>query len=262
MNTKIFQFVKSSIAIAILTLSLFAVSTVKAQAPAAKNVVLVHGAFADGSGWRGVYDNLTKKGYNVVIAQIPLTSLQDDVAATKRVLDRLDGPTVLVGHSWGGTVITEAGNDPKVVSLVYVAAFVPDAGESAGQWATSLPAAPENGIIAPEKDGFFFYNKAKFHAGFAADLSKEESDFMEASQVPIAAASFGALVTKAAWKTRPSFAILTTQDKSILPAIQTKMYKRANSTVTELKSSHVGFISHPAVVADVIVAASKVTVKK
>jgi len=262
MNIKNFKSVKSIIAIAILTLSLFAATTAKAQSPTVKNVVLVHGAFADGSGWRGVYDILTKKGYNVAIVQIPLTSLKDDVAATQRVLDRLDGPTVLVGHSWGGAVITEAGNDPKVVSLVYVAAFVPDAGESAGQWATSVPPAPENGIIAPEKDGFFFYNKAKFHAGFAADLSKEESDFMEASQVPIAASSFGAQITKAAWKTRPSFAVLTTQDKSILPEIQTKMYKRANSTVTELKSSHVGFISHPAAVADVIIAASKVSVKK
>jgi pimeloyl-ACP methyl ester carboxylesterase len=222
-----------------------------------KNIVLVHGAFADGSGWEGVYHILTRKGYNVSIVQNPLSSLEDDVAATNRILDKQDGPTVLVGHSWGGTVITEAGNSPKVVSLVYVAAFAPDEGESTLTLVTSAPPAPENGILQPDAAGFSYYDKAKFHAGFCADLSKEKADFMFASQGPLAGKGFVAVIKQAAWKTKPSWAIVATADKSIDPNIERRMYKRANATVTELNGSHVIFISKPKEVADVIEAAAK-----
>src|SRR5262249_29261814 len=156
----------------------------------AKNIVIVHGAFADGSGFKEVYRILSAQGYNVTIVQNPLTSLKDDVDATIRTLDKQDGPTVLVGHSWGGTVITEAGMHPNVVALVYIAAFEPDKGENTAQWASSLPAAPENGILPPDDKGVVYFDKAKFHDGFAADLPKEETDFMYASQIPIFAASF------------------------------------------------------------------------
>ena len=222
-----------------------------------KNIVLVHGAYADGSGWEAVYHILTRKGYHVTIVQNPLTSLQDDVAAVNRILDKQDGPTVLVGHSWGGTVITEAGNSPKVVSLVYVAAFQPDAGESTLTMVTSAPVAPENGILQPDSAGFSYYDKAKFHAGFCADLSKEKADFMFASQGPLAGKAFVDVITQAAWKTKPSWGIVATADKSINPEVERRMYKRSNATVTELNGSHVIFISKPKEVADVIEAAAK-----
>lgn len=253
-----FKGIKSLIVCMIFAGSLLAGQSVIAQNTPVKNVVLVHGAFADGSGWKNVYTILTQKGYNVSIVQIPLTSLKDDVAATKVVLDRIEGPVVLVGHSWGGAVISEAGIDPKVKSLVYVAAFVPEVGESVGQLATSLPAAPENGVTAPDKNGYVFYDKTKFHSGFAGDISQVESDFMADSQVPIVAASFGATLEHAAWKSKPSFGVLSTQDKSLLPEIQRKMYKRANSIITEVKASHVVFISQPEEVSAVIVKASLV----
>jgi pimeloyl-ACP methyl ester carboxylesterase len=223
----------------------------------AKNIVLVHGAYADGSGWEAVYNILSHKGYNVTIVQNPLTSLEDDVAAVNRILDKQDGPTVLVGHSWGGTVITEAGNSPKVVSLVYVAAFQPDAGESTLTLVTSAPTAPENGIRQPDAAGFSYYDKAKFHAGFCADLPKEKADFMFASQGPLAGKAFVATISQPAWKTKPSWAIVATADKSINPEIERRMYKRSNSIVTELNGSHVIFISKPKEVAGVIEAAAK-----
>ncbi|HEY0611114.1 MAG TPA: alpha/beta hydrolase [Chitinophaga sp.] len=223
----------------------------------AKNIVFVHGAFADGSGYEKIYRILSKKGYHVSIVQNPLTSLEDDVDATKHILDKQDGPTILVGHSWGGTVITEAGVHPKVVGLVYIAAFQPDAGENTVQWATSLPAAPENGILSPDENGLVFFDKAKFHAGFAADLSKEEADFMYASQGPIAVKCFTAAVKEAAWKTKPSYGIVATNDKAINPDIERNMYKRAGAKITEIKGSHVVFISQPAAVADVIIAAAE-----
>lgn len=240
----------------VLLLSLFSVSSF-AQKKTAKNIVLVHGAFVDGSGWKKVYDILAKKGYNVTIVQYPLTSLADDVAATKRILDRQDGPTVLVGHSWGGTIITEAGTHPNVASLVYVAAFQPDKGENTLQWATSLPGAPEAGILPPDEKGFVYYDITKFHAGFAADLSKSESDFMAASQAPIFGASFTTPVAEAAWKTKPAYAIVSTEDKAIVADIQRNMYKRAGDKITEVKGSHAVFISHPEEVAKVIMAAAE-----
>ncbi|MDN3551526.1 alpha/beta hydrolase [Mucilaginibacter aquaedulcis] len=228
-----------------------------AQNKPVKNIVLVHGAFADGSGWRGVYDILVKKGYNVSIVQIPLTSLKDDIDATNRILDRQDGPVILVGHSWGGVVITEAGMHPKVAGLVYVAAYQPDKGENTLKWAASQPVKPEYGILPPDDKGFVYYDKAKFHDGFAGDLSKAETDFMFASQEPILAESFATPVADAAWKTKPAYGIVATEDKSINPDIERNMYKRSNTHTTEIKGSHVVFISHPDAVAKIIVAASE-----
>lgn len=231
-------------------------STANAQTKPVKNIVIVHGAFADGSGWQGVYNILVKKGYQVSIVQNPLTSLKDDVDATNRIIDKQDGPVILVGHSWGGTVITEAGTNPKVVALVYVAAFQPDKGENTVQWASSLPAAPENGIGEPDPSGYLFYDKAKFHAGFCADVSDNQAAFMYASQQPIVASSFGTIVTNAAWNNKPAYGIVATEDKSINPDIERNMYKRSHTKVTEIKGSHTLFITHPDRVADVIVAAS------
>lgn len=222
-----------------------------------KNIVIVHGAFADGSGWEGVFKILNSKGYHVTIVQNPLTSLEDDVAATNRVLDSQDGPVILVGHSWGGSVITQAGVHAKVVSLVYVAAFAPANGETTLDLIKTAPPAPENGILPPDAKGFIWYDKAKFHAGFAADLSKEKSDFMYAAQAPVTVKSFITPLTEAAWKSKSSYAIVATEDKSINPDIERYMYKRAGSKVTELKGCHVIFMSKAKEVADVIEAAAK-----
>lgn len=231
---------------------LFFTNKSMAQTPAIKNIVIVHGAFADGSGWRGVYDILSKKGYHVTVVQNPLTGLKDDVEATNRILDKQDGPTVLVGHSWGGVVITEAGIHPKVAALVYVAAYQPDKGENTLKWATSLPAAPEAGILPPDDKGFVYYSKEKFHQGFAADLSKAETDFLFASQQPIYGESFSTPVANAAWRTKPSYGIVATEDKSIVPDTERNMYKRSNTKITEVKGSHVIFASQPGAVAEVI----------
>jgi len=220
-----------------------------------KNVVLVHGAFADGSGWKGIYEVLSSKGYNVTIVQNPLSSLEDDVAATNLALDNLDGPAVLVGHSWGGAVISQAGTHNKVVALVYVAAFQPDIGESALTWFTSMPPVPENGVLPPDEKGFVYYSKEKYHDGFCADLSEKESDFMYASQGAFAGKSFATPLTEAAWKSKPSFAILATEDKSIRPEIQEKMYNRSNTKFTRVKGSHAVYISQPEAVAKVIMEA-------
>jgi len=228
----------------------------KTVAPKIKNVVLVHGAFADGSGYRALYEVLTKKGYNVTIVQNPLSSLEDDVAATNLALDKQDGPTVLVGHSWGGTVITEAGNHPKVAALVYIAALQPDNGENTVQWLQTAPPAPENGVLPVDEKGIVYYDKAKYHAGFAADISKEQAEFMYASQGAFHAKGFLTPVTKAAWRDKPSYGIVATEDKSINPDIERAMYKRSNTKITEIKGSHVVFMSQPVKVANVIIEAS------
>lgn len=250
---------KNTLMTAALILSAFLGSTpnANAQTPAVKNVVLVHGAFADGSGWKGVYKILTKKGYNVTIVQNSLLSLKDDVDATNRIIDRQDGPVVLVGHSWGGTVITEAGLNPKVAALVYVAALQPDKGETSLDWIKTLPPAPENGISPADEKGFVYFSKEKFHAGFAGDLSKEEADFMYASQGPIFGGGFVTPVSDAAWRTKPSYGIVATEDKSINPDIERNMYKRSGTKIFEIKASHVVFISQPDAVANVIIEAAK-----
>ena len=227
-----------------------------AEAQSIKNIVLVHGAFADGSGWRALYDILTKKGFHVTVVQNPLSSLEDDVAATKLALDKQDGPTVLVGHSWGGVVITQAGDHPKVAALVYVAAFQPDEGESALTWFQKAQPAPENGVLPPDDKGIVYYDKNKFHGGFCADIPKAEADFMWASQGAFAAKAFGTPVTHAAWRDKPTYAIVATEDKSINPDIERSMYKRSNSKVTEIKGSHVVFMSQPEAVAKVVIAAA------
>ncbi|MGA9648947.1 alpha/beta hydrolase [Pedobacter sp.] len=246
-----------SLILLILGMATFNFTALAQQPAVAKNVVLVHGAFADGSGWKGVYGQLVKKGYNVTIVQEPLTSLEADVEATLRILDKQDGPTVLVGHSWGGVIISQAGMHKNVSALVYVAAHQPDKGENTLQWATYLPAAPENGILAPDEKGFVYYDKAKFHAGFAADVSKSDAEFLYASQKPIYGPSFQTKLTDAAWRTKPSYGIVATEDKSINPDIERALYKRSNTKITEIKGSHVLFISHPDAVAKVIIEAAE-----
>ena len=221
-----------------------------------KNVVLVHGAFADGSGYKALYMALTKKGYRVTVVQNPLTSLEDDVAATKVVLDKQDGPTILAGHSWGGAVITEAGNHPNVVALVYIAAFQPDNGETALQWLQTAPPAPENGVLPPDEKGIVYYDEERYHPGFCADISKEEAEFMFASQGAFYAKGFVTPITNAAWRDKPAYGLVATEDKSIAPEIQRNMYKRSNTKVTEIKGSHVIFMSQPDAVADVIIEAA------
>jgi pimeloyl-ACP methyl ester carboxylesterase len=222
-----------------------------------KNVVLVHGAFADGSGWKGIYDVLTKKGYNVTIVQNPLSSLEDDVTATNLALDGQDGPVVLVGHSWGGAVITQAGVHSKVAALVYVAAFQPDKGESAFTWFSSMPPLPDNGVLPPDEKGYVYYSKEKYHAGFAADLPQKLTEFMYASQGTFAAKCFITPLTEIAWRVKPSFGIVATEDKSIRPDIERKMYERSNTKFTEIKGSHAVYISQPESVAKVIIEAAE-----
>ena len=233
--------------------SFAALSTVVAAAPASgpvHNIVLVHGAFADGSGWKPVADILKQDGYTVSIVQEPETSIADDVAATNRVIDRQSGPVVLVGHSYGGAVITEAGVNPCVASLVYVAAFAPDEGEKLGALAGSIPPAANS--IAPTADGYLLIDQAKFAADFAADLPPAEAQFMAISQVPINASTFGTPITAPAWKIKPSYGIVATQDRMINPDLERSMYKRAGAKVTEIKGSHVIFLSQPRAVATVI----------
>lgn len=231
------------------------------QNQSVKNVVLVHGAFADGSGWKGVYDNLTKRGYHVTIVQNPLTSLADDVAATKRALERQDGPVILVGHSWGGTVITEAGIDPKVSGLVYVSALSPDAGETTAQQYQGFAPASEF-VIETTKDGFGYVSPAKFKAGFAHDVSDAEAAFMSASQVPINMSAFGTKLGNAAWRIKPSWAVIATEDKAFDQAMLIHMAERIKAKITKVSASHALFMTQPTVVADTIDQAAKATSSK
>jgi len=222
----------------------------------AENIVLVHGAFADGSGWRGVYDELTQRGYRVTIVQNPLTSLADDVASTRRVLDRQDGPTILVGHSWGGTVITEAGTHPNVVGLVYVSAIAPDAGESTAQQYQGFAPTPEF-VIEIQKDGFGFLNLQKFKAGFAHDVSDADVAFLRDSQVPISMSVFETRLQHAAWRTKPSWAVIATADKAFDQAMLVHMAERIGANITRVSASHAVFMTQPKVVAGTIDRAAK-----
>jgi len=217
-----------------------------------KNVVIVHGAFADASGWEGVYKILKKDGYNVTLAQNPLTSLEDDVAAASRAIDKMDGPVILVGSSWGGAVITQAGNSPKVAALVYVAAFAPQAGETVIGLLQGGPPLPVNAILPPDDKGLVYFDKAKFRECFAAEQTPEKADFMADSQQPIAIKSFLTPLTETAWKSKPSYAIVATEDKSINPELERTMYKRAGAKVIELKGSHTLYMSQPKAIATVI----------
>ncbi len=220
-----------------------------------KNVVIVHGAFADGSGWRDVFDILVKAGYAVSVVQEPLTSLAGDVAATKRVLELQQGPTILVGHSYGGVVITEAGNAPNVVGLVYIAAFIPDNGESAIGLLSQAPAANNN--MRATKDDFLYLDPAAFPADFAADVPPAEANFMAHSQAMLAKAAAGATVTTAAWHQKKSWALVATADRNINPDLERKMAKRAGSETIEVPASHAVYLSKPDEVARLIERAAK-----
>ncbi len=217
-----------------------------------RNVVLVHGGFVDGSGWQGVYDALTADGYRVAIVQNPTLSLEDDAAATRRVIDGLDGPVVLVGHSYGGAVITEAGLDENVAALVYVAAFAPDKGESVNTLIAGFPTdGPQPPILSP-KDGFLALDRDKFHASFAGDLPAGQAAFMADSQVPWGVNALGGTISEAAWRIKPSWYLLTTEDRMIPPGAQRAMSERTGATVTEVPASHSVYVSQPGAVASVI----------
>lgn len=216
-----------------------------------RNVVLVHGAFVDGSGWRGVYDDLTARGYRVSIVQNPLTSLEDDVAATNRVLSGQDGPAVLVGHSWGGTVITEAGMHPNVASLVYVSALAPDAGETTASQYVDYPEASEF-VIDAGVDDYGFVRPDRFHAGFAADLNDADADFLRDSQTPIRLSAFETKLANAAWRSKPSWAIIPSEDRAFGEGMLRGMARRIGATIIEIPGSHAAYITQSARVADTI----------
>ena len=221
------------------------------------NVVLVHGGFVDGSGWEDVYKILKKAGYNVSIVQNPTLSLKDDVAVTRRAIGAQNGPVVLVGHSYGGVVITEAGNDPKVAALVYIAAFAPDKGESVAALIKEPPPGAPVPPILPPQEGYLFLDKTKFAASFAADVAPEKAAFMADSQVPWGAEALGGAISEPAWKTKPSWYLVATDDKMIPPVAQQFMSKRAGSTVAEVKGSHAVYVSKPEAVATLIDKAAK-----
>ena len=220
-------------------------------------IILVHGGFVDGSGWEDVYKILKKDDYAVSIVQNPTLSLADDVAVTRRTIAAQGKPVVLVGHSYGGAVITEAGNDPKVVGLVYIAAFAPDKGESVASLIKDPPPGAPVPPILPPQAGFLFLDASKFAASFAADVPKDKADFMAQSQVPWSLEALNGAVTQPAWRTKPSWYLVATDDKMIPPEAQRSMSKRAGSTVVEVKGSHAIYVSRPDAVAALIEQAAK-----
>ena len=220
-------------------------------------VVLVHGGFVDGSGWEGVYKILRKDGYTVSVVQNPTISLADDVATTKRTVSAQNGPVILVGHSYGGVVITEAGNDPQVAGLVYIAAFAPDKGESVSALIKDPPPEAPVPPILPPVDGYLFLDKAKFPASFAADVDAERAAFMADSQVPWGVEALGGTINEPAWKTKPSWYLVATDDKMIPPPAQRFMSGRAGSTVVEAAGSHAIYVSQPSAVAALIEKAAR-----
>ena len=224
-----------------------------AVAPA-RHVVLVHGAWADGSGWRAVHDSLQLKGYTVSVVQNPLTSFADDVAAVRRVLARQSGSVVLVGHSYAGAIISEVGADASVTALVYIAAFVPDVGESAfGLLPKDGPPPP----LEPSSDGFLYFNRQAYLAAFAGELSKSDAEFMSSAQVPIAAVAGNTPLTVAAWRTKPSWYLVAARDHIIPPEAQRHLAARAGATVREAAGGHLVFMSNPAAAVDLIEQAAK-----
>jgi len=225
------------------------------QQPAVRNIVLVHGAWADGGSWQGVHGLLRARGYAVSVVQNPLSALADDVAATRRVLDRQDGPTLLVGHSYGGMIISEAGSHDRVAGLVYVAAFMPDAGDSvAGLTARGSPPP-----LRPSRDGYLFFEPSVFPQAFAQDLPAERGAFLADSQKPVAGAAFAAAASSPAWRLRPVSYVVATEDRIIPPAAQRQWAARARASVTELRGSHAIYISQPGAVADAIDRAARAT---
>ena len=224
----------------------------------APNIVLVHGGFVDGSGWAAVYRTLKQQGFSVSVVQNPTTSLADDVRATRLILAQQDGPVILVGHSYGGVVITEAGNDPIVAGLVYIAAFAPDTGESVASLIKDPPPGAPVPPILPPQDGFLFLDKVKFAASFAGDVDPELAAFMADGQVPWGVEALQGAVGQPAWKSKPSWYLLTTEDRMIPPAAQRAMSGRAGSTVVEVRASHSVYVSQPQAVVDLIAQAAKV----
>jgi pimeloyl-ACP methyl ester carboxylesterase len=222
-----------------------------------RNIVLVHGGFVDGAGWEGVYQILKKDGYNVSVVQNPTISLQDDVRVTKQVLDTQDGPAILVGHSYGGAVITEAGTHPNVAALVYITAFAPDKGESVGTLIKDPPPGAPVPPIMPPQDGFLSLDNQKFAASFAADVDPDKAAFMADSQVPWGLEALNGAITEPAWRTKPSWYLVVTEDKMIPPDAQRAMSKRAGSQVVEVKGSHAIYVSRPEPVAALIEQAAK-----
>lgn len=235
--------------LSILAAAVLATSAAQAAEPV-KNIVLVSGSFVDGSGWRVIHDILTQKGYKVSVAAQPHTSLDDDIAATREILDQQVGPVVLVGHSSGGAVISAAGERGKVKALVYVSALLPDVGESLAQVIGSMP-SPSNSV-APTQDGHLFVDRARFHDDVGADLPTNRTDYMAVSQVPATVAAFNTQIWAAAWRHKPSYAVLSTEDRALSPDLQRWMYQRAGAKVTEVKGSHLAYISQPDQVAKVI----------
>lgn len=222
-----------------------------------KTVVLVHGGFVDGAGWRGVYDELTRDGYQVRVVQNATKSLADDAATTKAVLDDLDGPAVLVGHSYGGAVITEAGLHDAVNALVYITAFAPDKGESVNSLIAGFPQDGPQPPILPPHDGYLLLDRAKFHNSFAGDLPAADAAFLADSQVPWGLEATGSNISEAAWRSKPSWYLHVTDDRMIPPPAQLSMATRINATIHETPGSHAIYVSRPATVADIIRAAAQ-----
>jgi pimeloyl-ACP methyl ester carboxylesterase len=223
------------------------------------NVVLVHGGFVDGSGWQGVYDLLTADGHRVSVVQNPTLSLEGDATATRLILDRQEGPTILVGHSYGGAVISEAGTHERVAALVYISAFAPDAGESVNTLIAGFPAGGPQPPILPPVEGFLFLDRDKFHDSFAADLPAQQAMFLADAQVPWGVGALSGNVSEPAWRTKPSWYLLTTEDRMIPPDAQRTMSERIGATVVEAAASHSVYVSQPAAVADLVKQAAKAT---
>ncbi len=219
---------------------------------ASGTVVLVHGGFVDGSGWQGVYGHLKSDGFNVAVVQHPTTSLKGDVAATNMVIDAQSEPVILVGHSYGGAVITEAGTNPNVVALVYIAGFAPDAGESVNTLIANPPPDAPVPPILPPRDGFLLLDREKFHASFAGDVGDDQAAFMADSQVPWGVEALAGAITEPAWRSKPSWYLVTTEDRMIPPPAQREMSARAGSTVVEIAASHSVYVSQPKAVAELI----------
>jgi pimeloyl-ACP methyl ester carboxylesterase len=228
----------------------------------AATVVLVHGGFVDGAGWEGVHNILKKDGYNVSIVQNPTTSLADDVAATRLAISQVQGPVLLVGHSYGGAVITEAGTDPKVAGLVYITAFAPDKGESVESLIKNPPPGAPVPPILPPINGYLFLDKAKFRASFAADVSEAKAAFLADSQVPWGLAALSGSISEPAWRTKPSWYLVATEDKMIPPPAQRQMATRAGANIAEAAGSHAIYISKPEAVAALIDKAAKSVIAK
>jgi pimeloyl-ACP methyl ester carboxylesterase len=249
------RYLTTSVAAAVLVAVLALGTAGVASADPVKNVVLVHGAFADGSGWRPVADILERDGYSVSVVQEPETSLADDAAATKRIIERVNAPLILVGHSYGGAVITQAGNEPQVRGLVYIAAFQPDNGETLGDLLKQKPPAANSTV--PAGEGYVIVDPKAFHADFAADVPAKDTDFMAISQVPISVTAFGTPIANAAWHNKPSWYAVATEDRMINPDLERFMSKRSGSTTIEVKGSHAILVSQPDIVAKLIEQAAK-----